>query len=135
MRKNIFFRKRNSVQSIFSNGFRTGKVIGIRFFNFGHKIILNRFVPNQKFLIKKNNRLVPGKEIFLSVCKSALAGLVMVVAVYCARANILHFGQPFWDLAVYGIFGAAVYLITATILRCREMEVFKDTVFGFIRKP
>ena len=87
------------------------------------------------FLIKKNSRLVPGKEIFWSACKSSLAGLVMVVAVYCARANILHFGQPFWDLVVYGIFGAAVYLGAAAMLRCREMRPLKDTVFGFLGKP
>lgn len=95
-------------------------------------VIFIQFLLSMFFLIKKNNRLVSVKEIFLSFCKSALAGLVMAVAVYCVRVNILHFSQPFWDLAVYGLFGSAVYLAAAAVLRCREIQALKDTIFGFL---
>ena len=85
------------------------------------------------FLMRRDNRLVPAKEIALSTVKSILAGIVMAVAVYSAHAKIF-FSQPFFDLAVYGVFGAVIYLAIATILRCREMEVLKETVYSFLKR-
>lgn len=128
---------REPLEGFLRNVFGLGQIRDIRIVGLSLAFTLSMFIQfglSIFFLVKKNNRLVPGKEIFWSVCKSALAGLVMVVAVYCVRANILHFGLPFWDLAVYGLFGAAVYLAAATILRCREMEAFKEAFFGFFRK-
>ncbi|MCX6758540.1 MAG: polysaccharide biosynthesis C-terminal domain-containing protein, partial [Candidatus Nealsonbacteria bacterium] len=95
--------------------------------------IFLQFLMALFFLMRKDDRLVPAKEIVSSTVKSILAGIVMAVAVYSAHAKIF-FSQPFWDLAVYGVFGAVIYLAIATILRCREMEVLKETVCSFLKR-
>ncbi len=125
------------LEGMLSGAFGLGTIQDIRIIGLSLayvSAIILQFFLSMFFLIKRNHRFVRVKEISLSVFKSLLAGLVMAVAVYCSHATILHFRQPFLGLAFYGLFGAAVYLAAAAILRCQEIDALKDTVFGFLRK-
>jgi putative peptidoglycan lipid II flippase len=97
--------------------------------------IFLQFLLASFFLAQRNHRLIKAGEIGSSGAKSFLAGLVMAMVIYILREKIFTgFTSPFWNLAVYGIIGASVYVLLAFALRCQEIKTFKDIGANFLNR-
>ena len=88
--------------------------------------IILQFLLASFLLAKKNRRIINTKEIGLAAAKSFLAGLAMAAVINISREVFPGLDSPFWNLALYGIIGAAVYVLLAFALGCPEIKTFRE---------
>lgn len=126
------------LQGILKNLLNLNQVQDIRILGlalaFSISLIL-QFLLASFFLAKRNQHLIRAKEIGFSGAKSFLAGLVMALVIYILKDKIFTgLTSPFWNLAVYGIIGASLYVLLAYALGCQEIKTFKNIGANFMSR-